>query len=124
MIEKLQIYKDTYMLTTKLYAVLPRMERMHKHLIGARMLDASVQLFTHIALANKATEKAERLYHLDGYLSTFETLRVQIRICSDMKLLPITTLADLFMIVDNISRQLAGWRAATSRVSRATASTA
>lgn len=124
MIEKLQIYKDTYMLTTKLYSVMPHMEKMHKHLIGARMLDTSIQLFTHIALANKATDKAERMTHLDGYLSTFETLRVQIRICSDMKLLSITTLADLFLIVDNISRQLAGWRAATSRVSRATASTA
>jgi hypothetical protein len=122
MIEKLQIYKDSYLLATKIYIAVPHMERMHKHIIGAKMIDTSMELFTHITLANK--NKEERLKHLDNFLTTFECLRVQIKMCADMKLIKISTLTDMFLIVESISNQLSGWRKSTSRMSRATASTA
>jgi len=122
MIEKLEIYKETYLLTTKIYIAVPHMERMHKHIIGAKMIDTSMELFTHITLANK--NKEERAKHLDNFLTTFECLRVQIRMCSDLKLIKISTLTDMFLIVENISSQLSRWRTSTSRMSRATASTA
>lgn len=122
MIEKLQIYKDTYTLTTKIYLAVPHMERMHKYILGVKMIDTSMELFTHITLANKYRE--DRLKHLDNFLTTFECLRVQIRICADLKLIKLSTLTDMFLIVENISGQLTGWRTSTSRMSRATASTA
>lgn len=122
MIEKLQIYKDTYLLVTKIYVAIPHMDRMHKHVIGVKMINTSMDLFTHITLANKYKE--DRITHLDNFLSTFECLRVAIRICADMKLIKLSTLTDMFLIVENISRQLSGWRKATSRMSQAAASTA
>ncbi len=124
MIERLQIYKDTYLLTTKLYASIPHMERIHKHLIGVKILDTSLELFAHITLANKAKDKTERLKHLDNFLITFEILRVDIRICSDMKLIKLPTLTDIYLIVESISRQLSGWRNATSRMTQAAAPSA
>jgi hypothetical protein len=124
MIERLQIYKDTYLLTTKLYAAIPHMDRMHKHLIGSKMIDTSLQLFAHITLANKAKEKAERLVYLNSFLTSFEILRVDIRICSDMKLIKLSTLTDIYLIVENISRQISGWRNATSRMTQAAAPSA
>ena len=45
------------------------MERMHKHIIGAKMINTSMDLFTHITLANK--NKEERLKHLDNFLTVF-----------------------------------------------------
>lgn len=122
MIEKLQIYKDTYLLVSKIYSAVPHMERMHKHIIGVKMINTAMELFTHITLANKYKEN--RMQHLDNFLSTFECLRVAIRICADMKLIKLSTLTDMFLIVENISRQLSGWRKATSRMSQAAASTA
>ena len=122
MIEKLQIYKDTYLLTTKIYTAVPHMDRMHKHIIGVKMIDTSMDLFTHITLANK--NKEERMKHLDNFLTTFECLRVQIRMCADLKLIKLSTLTDMFLIVENISGQLKGWKISTSGMARAKASTA
>lgn len=119
MIEKLHIYKATYLLTTKIYSLLPTMERMHRHGIGARMADTAVSLFAHISLANKAFDRDGRLQHLDGFLATFEELRTMIRICADMKLLKISSLADLFLMVEDISKQLSGWIKSTSRMGEA-----
>ena len=33
MIEKLKVYKDTYLLVNKIYEMLPKMERMHRYTI-------------------------------------------------------------------------------------------
>lgn len=116
MIEKLQIYKDTYLLTSKLYAAFPQMERSQRHILGAKMLDCAIDLFKWITLANKAREKTERLKYLDEFLTQFELLRVYLRICSDNKLLKLNTLTDLHILISNISRQLSGWKYATTRM--------
>ena len=116
MIEKLQIYKDTYLLTSKLYAAFPQMERGQRHILGAKMLDCAIDLFKWITLANKAREKTERLKYLDEFLTQFELLRVYLRICSDNKLLKLNTLTDLHILISNISRQLSGWKYATTRM--------
>lgn len=115
MIEKLQIYKDAYELTTKTYKAMPQMDKMHRFTIGARLLDRSLDMFKWITLANKSREKVERLKYLDEFLTNFEMLRVYLRICSDFRLLKVNALTDIFILVDNISRQLTGWRAATTR---------
>ena len=115
MIEKLQIYKDTYTLTGKLYQVMPMMDKMHRHVIGVKILDCSLEMFKWITLANQAREKSERMKYLDSFLCTFEQLRVYLRICSDFKLLKLTALADIFLLTTSISKQLSGWRNATTR---------
>lgn len=114
MIEKLQIYKDTYLLTGKLYDAMPQMERYHRFSIGSRMLDTALDLFKWITLANKARGE-KRIEALDGFLLDFELLRTHIRICNDHKLIKLTTLVEFFTIIDSISKQLSAWRAATTR---------
>lgn len=61
MIEKLSIYKDAYLLTNKLYNAMPQMDKMHRHTIGSRILDRSLDMFKWITLANKAREKQDYL---------------------------------------------------------------
>lgn len=116
MIEKLQIYRDSYNLTGKIYASMPEMERMHRFTIGSKMLDASLDMFKWIILANNTRIKDERLKYLDEFISNFEKLRVFLRICSDFKLIKMNTLADLFILTDSISKQTNGWRNATTRM--------
>ena len=87
MIEKLSIYKDAYLLTNKLYNAMPQMDKMHRHTIGARILDSSLDSFKWITLANKAREKTERIKYLDEFMYSFEMLRVYLRICADNKII-------------------------------------
>ena len=116
MIEKLNIYKDAYTLTGKLYAAMPQIEKMHRYSIGTRILDCSLNMFKWITLANKAREKSERLKYLDDFMTDFEMLRVYLRICADNKFIKLTTLTDLYILIESISKQLSGWKYATTRM--------
>lgn len=115
MIEKLSIYKDAYLLTNKIYQAIPQMDKMHRHTIGSRILDSSLDMFKWITLANKTRDKQERMNSLDCFMSDFEMLRVYLRICADNKIIKLNTLTDLFILIDSVSKQLAGWRYATAR---------
>jgi hypothetical protein len=116
MIEKLSIYKDAYLLTNKIYIAMPQMDKMHRYTIGSKILDSSLDMFKWITLANNTREKQERIKYLDNFLSDFEMLRVYLRICTDNKILKLTTLTDLFILIESISKQLSGWRYATTRM--------
>lgn len=116
MIERLQIYKTTYALTIRLYKALPQMEKMHKHIIGKRILETSLELFKWVSLANQAREKDERLGYLKSYLSAFEELKTLLRICNDIKLLKLSTITEAQVLLTDISKQLSGWIGATSRM--------
>lgn len=124
MIEKLGIYKSSYELTSKIYTCVPHMEKMHKHLIGVKMLNSSINLFSHIAMANKTKDKKERLGYINDFLIEFESLRVMLKICNDFKLLKLNSLTDMFLIVEDINTQLSAWRnKTTSGMSQAEAPT-
>lgn len=94
---------------------MPQMDKMHRYTLGSRLLDNSLDMFKWITLANKAKVKEERLKYLDEFMSSFETLRVYLRICADNKLIKLGTLTDLFILIESISKQLSGWRYATAR---------
>ena len=53
MIEKLQIYKDSYLLAGKLYQAMPQMDKMHRHVIGTKILDCALDLFKWISLLER-----------------------------------------------------------------------
>lgn len=115
MLEKLQIYKETYRLVDLLYKVMPQMPKMHRYVIGSRILEKGLDLFTWISLANKTFDKAERIKYLDSFLCSFEQLRALLRICNDNGLLKLSTVTNLQVLIISISKQLNGWRNATSR---------
>lgn len=56
-----------------------------------------------IYLANKSTSKAE---HLDAFLDEFELLKLKIRLCVDMKLLPMRKQALLSGLLESIDKQV------------------
>ncbi len=114
MIERLQIYKDAYLLTGKIYDAIPQMEKLHRYTIGSKILDSSLDMFKWITMANKA-RGCERIKALDEFLVNFEQLRVYLKLCTDFKLFKMKTLIEFFKIIDSISRQLSGWRVATTR---------
>lgn len=113
MIKEIQIYKDTFNLTIKLYKSLETMPRSDKHILGVKMLDCSTELLKEISLANGSWDQKIRLKYLDSFFNTFETLKIQLRICTELNLLKLSAIADMQILITSISKQLNGWRNST-----------
>ena len=60
--------------------------------------------------ANKETDKTEQL---DTFLDDFELLKLEIRLCADMKILSFKKQAELSVLMDSIGKQITGWRNAS-----------
>ena len=60
-----------------------------------------------ICRANKAKSKTE---YLEAFLDDFEVLKLEIRICVDLKILPMKKQAEIALLMDSIGRQITGWR--------------
>ena len=66
----------------------------------------ALQLVRSIYRANKSTSKLE---HLETFMDDFELLKLEIRLCVDMKVLPIKKQAELSLLMDTIGKQITGW---------------
>jgi hypothetical protein len=47
---------------------------------------------------------------LETFLDDFELLKLELRLCSDMKLLPLKKHIELSVLMDRIGKQITGWR--------------
>lgn len=116
MIQQLAIYKETHKLVNLLYKIMPEMEKMHRHVIGVRILDVSLELFKWITMANQSREKELRIKYLDAFICEFEQLKILLRICNENNILKLSSVTNAQLIINGISKQAVGWRNATSRM--------
>ena len=61
----------------------------------------ALQLVRSIYRANKSAQKKE---HLDTFMDDFELIKLEIRLCTDMKALPIKKQAELSLLMDSIGK--------------------
>lgn len=104
---ELPVYRDTYRLILKIFEYTKEFTREHKHTLGQDMKRDAMQLIRSIYRANKHANRAE---HLEAFLDDFELLKLEIRLCVDMKLLPMKKQALLTKLMDSIGKQVTGWR--------------
>ena len=57
--------------------------------------------------ANKAKSKTE---YLEVFLDDFEILKLEVRLCVDLKILPMKKQAEITGLMDGIGKQITGWR--------------
>ena len=67
----------------------------------------ALQLIRSIYRANKHKNRSE---HLEVFLDELELLKLEMRLCVDMKLLPIKKQAVLSELLERINKQVIGWR--------------
>jgi len=103
----LPVYKDVYRLILKIYEYTKEFPKEYKYRLGQDMKKDGLQLVRSIYRANK--EKDKRKY-LESFLDDFEILKLEIRICTDMKILSLKKQAELSLLLDSIGRQITGWR--------------
>jgi len=104
---ELPLYCDTYALILKIFELSKDFSKEYKYTLGHEMKRDSLRLVRSIYRANKHKNRAE---HLEVFLDELELLKLEIRLCVDMKLLPIRKQAELSKLLDCISKQVVGWR--------------
>jgi hypothetical protein len=103
----LQVFKDVYKLIIKLFEYTKDFPREYKYTLGQDIKRDGIQFVRSIYRANK--EKDKRKY-LESFLDDFEILKLEIRICADMKILSVSKQAELNLLMDSIGKQITGWR--------------
>lgn len=107
---ELPVFKDMYALSLLLFEYTQDFSREYKYTIGQDIKRDALQLMRCIYRANKANAKRE---HLERFMDEFELLQLEIRLCVDLKILPIKKQANLSVLMDSIGKQNTGWRNAS-----------
>lgn len=108
---ELPIYKDTYKLILLIYERTKDFSREYKYTLGQDMKRDGLQLVRSIYRANRAENKK---VHLEEFLDNFEILKLEIRLCVDLKILSIKKQSQTTALLESIGKQITGWKKASS----------
>ena len=106
----LPVYRDTYKLILKIFELTKDFPKEYKYTLGQDMKRDALHLVRSIYRANKSALKKD---HLDAFLDEFELLKLEIRLCADMKVVSFKKQAELTVLMDSIGKQVTGWRNAS-----------
>ena len=93
---ELPVYRDSYNLLLEIYKATNKFSHEYKYCLGQDMKRDVLNLFRSLYRANRAVEKHQPL---EEFLDDFELLKIEIRMCGDLRLLP-----------DAIGRQITAWK--------------
>ena len=88
----LPVFKQVYQLILKIFEYTKDFPKEYKYTLRQDMKGDGIQLVRSIYRANKAKDKRE---YLETFLDDFEVLKLEIRLCVDMKILSIKKQAEL-----------------------------
>jgi hypothetical protein len=103
----LKVFKDVYSLILKVFEYTQDFPREYKYTLGQDMKRDAIALVRSIYRANKAKNKTE---YLEAFLDDFEIIKLETRLCVDMKILSIKKQAELSALMESIGKQVTGWR--------------
>lgn len=104
---ELPVFQDVYKLILLLFEYTGDFPREFKYTLGQDMKRDGIVLVRSIYRANKAKQKRE---YLETFLDDFEVLKLEIRLCRDLKILSIKKQAQLAALMEGIGKQITGWR--------------
>ncbi|HAT9492128.1 TPA: four helix bundle protein [Legionella pneumophila subsp. pneumophila] len=107
---ELPVYKDTYQLVVRVFEYTKNFPREYKYTLGQDMKRDALHLLRCIYRANKHKNRAE---HLEAFLDEFELLKLEIRLCVEMKLISLKKQSRLSEFMVRIGKQVTGWRNAS-----------
>ena len=107
----LPVFKDVYKLTLRIFELTMGFSREFKHSLGQDMKRDCLTLLRDIYRINRSHNKAPLF---DAFLDDFELLKLEIRLCADLKLLSLVRQAELMELTDTIGKQITGWRNSSS----------
>lgn len=110
---ELPVYRDSYQLLLDVYRLTSGFGHEYKYSLGQDMKRDVLALFRHLYHANRSVDKAQ---HLEQFLDDFELLKLELRICMDLKLMSVKKMAQLSQLMDSIGRQTTAWRNKSKKI--------
>jgi len=107
---ELPIYRDTYRLVVLIFEVTREFSREYKYTLGQDMKRDALHLLRCIYRANKHKNRVE---HLEVFLDELELLKLEIRLCVEMKLISLKKQVVLSEYLVRMGKQVTGWRNAS-----------
>ena len=104
---QLPFYRDTYQLILKVFEYTKEFPREYRYTLGQDIKRDAMQLVRSIYRTNKHSNRKE---HLETFLDEFELLKLQLRLCADLKILPLKKQAVLNELMALIGKQVTAWR--------------
>ncbi len=102
----LPLYSDTYKFVLKIFHITKEFSREYKYTLWQDMKRESISLIRNIYRANKTVDKK---IFLQTFLDDIEVLKLELRLCRDLKLIWVKDYSEIFEIISNISRQTQWW---------------
>ena len=112
---ELSVYRDTYKLVLEIFVSTKNFPEEYKYSLGRDMERDVLVLMRCIYRANRAQEKTT---FLNEFLDNFEILKLEIRVCVDLKLVSIKRQSVLAALMNSIGKQVVGWRNSTTTNAR------
>ncbi len=104
--DNLPVYKATYDLLLLLFKACRDMQRDYRYTLGEALKKELIDLMTNIYRANCRAEKKELLGHAT---ENIEVVRLQLRLCNELKQIPLKHFIVANQNVESISKQLHAW---------------
>ena len=109
----LPIYRVLYRLNIALLKDVENFPKIHRHTLGNRIIDAGLSALHILQKAYDAGSTVKRLHEMSVFSTEIETLSTYLRIANELRFLPLKRATDLFVQLDSIKKQLAGWKKST-----------
>lgn len=94
----------------RIFEVTKDFPRDYRYTLGQDMKRNALQLVRCIYRANRSRDRVEPL---EQFLDQFDLLKLEVRLCVDMRLLPIRRQAELAELMEGNGKQITGWRKAS-----------
>jgi hypothetical protein len=106
----LPVFKATYDLTLLIFELTQHFSREYKFTLGQDMKRDCLTLVRSIYRANKCKEKEA---YLNEFLDDFEVLKLETRLCKDLRLITVKQQSSIALKMELIGKQITGWRNAS-----------
>ena len=103
----LPVFRDVYLLIQGLFAATTHFSREYKYSLGQDIKRDGLNLVRNIYRANKCKDKVP---YLEAFLDDFELLKLELRLCNDLKLISTQKHAELSVLMVKVGIQLTAWR--------------
>jgi len=110
--ETLPVYRDTYRLIQLVFLRTRDFPRDYKYSLGQDMRRDAIMLVRSIYRANRSENKRQ---WLEEFLDNFEILKLEIRLCVDMRLFSPRQQAEMSPLMDSIGKQATAWKNTQAR---------
>ena len=104
---ELPIYRDTYKLILGLFELTQHFSKEYKYSLGQDIKRDAICLVRSIYRANRNLQKRE---YIEEFLDNFEILKLELRICADLKLFSVKQQAEITVLLESIGKQATAWK--------------